>query len=88
MNVRRDIGTRPNGRRGRQVCKLLVHVVVYLAVILALFAVDSLTGGEHWFIWIAAVWGVEVLAHAVSVFAERITPALPRLGRRNQEPTS
>ena len=45
------------------------HLIVYLIVMLALIAINLLTGRQHlWFVWPLVGWGVAILFHLFGVF--------------------
>ena len=47
-----------------------VHLFFYVAVNAILVVIDLLTSGSTWFYWSLGGWGIGLVAHAVSVFAE------------------
>ncbi len=49
--------------RDRAVRRLRRHILAYLAINGALFAIDLLTPGSWWFLWPMFGWGVAVAAH-------------------------
>jgi hypothetical protein len=49
---------------------LRVHLVAFFSIISALCLVNIvLFPGYYWVLWLAAGWGISVIAHAVAVFA-------------------
>lgn len=44
------------------------HLVIFIAVLAVLFAVDVTTGAGWWVQWVFLGWGIGVLAHAFAVF--------------------
>ncbi|MDK2889699.1 MAG: hypothetical protein PWR21_331 [Methanoculleus sp.] len=47
-----------------------MHLAVYIAVNLLLFAINMVTSpGALWFYWVTIFWGIGVVFHALGVFA-------------------
>ena len=49
------------------------HLIIFVAVLLLLFAVNATTGGSWWVHWVFLGWGIGVLAHAFAIFGSRPT---------------
>ncbi|MCL4768266.1 MAG: 2TM domain-containing protein [Hyphomicrobiaceae bacterium] len=45
-----------------------VHLIVFAAVLVLLFAVNATTDGSWWVHWVFIGWGIGVAAHAVALF--------------------
>ena len=56
------------------------HLIIFVAVLVLLFAIDASTGGNWWVQWVFLGWGIGILAHAFAVF---FTP--PKFIERWQE---
>lgn len=58
-------------RRVRKIREFYQHLVTYLVVNAFLFIINRLTDpGHSWFIWPLLGWGIGVVMHGFSVFAE------------------
>lgn len=44
------------------------HLMIFVGVLLLLFAVNATTGGSWWVQWVFLGWGIGVAAHAFAVF--------------------
>ena len=53
--------------RKRELFAFYRHLGIYLVVNAALFLMDTLSSGGHWFYWPLLGWGIGVGAHAVNV---------------------
>lgn len=45
-----------------------IHLFVYAAVVIGLFALNAATGDEWWVQWVFFGWGIGVAAHAIATF--------------------
>lgn len=45
-----------------------IHFTAYLGVNSLLLVIDLVTPGSWWFFWPLLLWGIGVMAHAVTVF--------------------
>ncbi len=46
-----------------------VHLAIYAVINAGLFAINFVSGGPWWVLWVIGGWGIGVIAHAVGVFA-------------------
>ncbi len=59
-------------KRVQDIKKFYSDLIGYVVVNVILFIIDFLTSpGDWWFYWVALIWGVLIIAHAVKVFAFR-----------------
>jgi hypothetical protein len=57
-------------KRVADIKKFYTDLIGYVVVNIILFIIDYLTSpGEWWFYWVALIWGVLIIAHAVRIFA-------------------
>jgi len=57
-------------QRVAEIKKFYSDLIGYVVVNVILFIIDFLTSpGEWWFYWVASIWGVLIIAHAIRVFA-------------------
>ena len=54
--------------RVAQIKGFYTHLIIFVAVLILLFAIDASTGGNWWVQWVFLGWGIGVLAHAFAVF--------------------
>lgn len=54
--------------RVAQIKGFYAHLIIFVAVLVLLFAVDASTGGNWWVQWVFLGWGIGVLAHAFAIF--------------------
>lgn len=66
----------------RRRMRLIRHAAVYAIVILALFAVDAMSGDGWWFGIVAALWGIVLALHALRFVTRRSGPLETYLLRR------
>jgi len=45
-----------------------IHLFAFVAVVIALLALDAATGGGWWVQWVFFGWGIGVAAHAITTF--------------------
>lgn len=64
-----DIEARARRRVGMKT-GFYTHALVYVLVNLGLFAINTVTGGEHWAIWPLAGWGLGLAIHGIVVFVK------------------
>ncbi|MCJ7472261.1 MAG: 2TM domain-containing protein [Actinobacteria bacterium] len=59
-------------KRVADIKKFYSDLIGYVVIITILFIIDLFTTpGEWWFYWVALIWGILVILHAVKVFAFR-----------------
>ena len=57
-------------RRVADIKKFYSDLIGYVVVNIILFIIDFLTSpGDWWFYWVALIWGVLLIGHALKVFA-------------------
>ena len=57
-------------KRVADIKKFYTDLIGYVVVNIILFIIDYLTSPrEWWFYWVALIWGVLIIAHAVRIFA-------------------
>ena len=57
-------------RRVRAMTGFYIHLAVFLAVLILLFVINVAASKVWWVHWVLLGWGVFVVAHAVTVFAD------------------
>ena len=66
-------------RSVRRRMRLVRHIIAYVVTISALFVVDALGGGDWWFFYVAAIWGVVLVLHGTRFVTRRNGPLERRL---------
>lgn len=57
-------------QRVQDIKKFYSDLIGYVVINVILFVIDFLTSPGHWwFYWVALIWGVLIIGHAVRVFA-------------------
>jgi len=64
-----DIESRAR-RRVRMKMGFYTHALVYLLVNLALLAINSVGGRDHWHIWPLLWWGIGLAIHGIVTFVD------------------
>lgn len=72
-----DIEARARRRVGMKM-GFYTHALVYVLVNLALFAINSVTGRDHWHVWPLLGWGVGLAIHGIVTFAGLSSEGLRR----------
>jgi fatty acid desaturase len=55
-------------RRVAAIKGFYVHLLVFALVVAGLFAINAVSGGSWWVLWVLFGWGIGVVAHALAVF--------------------
>jgi fatty acid desaturase len=55
-------------RRVAAIKGFYIHLFVFAAVLVGLFAINAASGGPWWVLWVLFGWGIGVAAHALAVF--------------------
>jgi len=55
-------------RRVAAIKGFYVHLLVFVLVLAGLFAINAVSGGAWWVLWVLFGWGIGVGAHALAVF--------------------
>ena len=66
-------------RRVAAIKGFYVHLLVFALVLAGLFAINAVSGGPWWVLWVLFGWGIGVVAHGLAVFGR--TPPGSRLAQ-------
>ena len=55
-------------RRVAAIKGFYVHLLVFALVLAGLFAINAVSGGPWWVLWVLFGWGIGVVAHAIGRF--------------------